>query len=160
MQMLHLKCEICRPAICDGCFFAAQAHRRVIFAAYFGILLKVQGRAQTLIDRALQARRQHAGGLGQETTIESQNLGDVHHRVAGEPRRVRWQQNIAWGAGKFQVTGDRGHDDGLNAAAIERVRLNHKHRAPISGFGAPRLGKVRPPNLSRWSSPISTRLPS
>ena len=65
-----------------------------------------------------------------------------------EACRASWQQDITWGVGKRQVAGDHGHDCSLNAAAVERVRLDHKHRPPKSGFGATRCGQIGPPDFS------------
>lgn len=72
----------------------------------------------------------------------------VRDRVARKARRARRQQNITGYIGKFQVAGERGHDCGLNEAAVERVCLDHKHRPPVSRLGAARFGEIGPPDLS------------
>jgi hypothetical protein len=46
--------------------------------------LELQNKAQPFIYGALQARRQRAGALSQETTVEGEKLRDIHDRVAGE----------------------------------------------------------------------------
>jgi len=110
--------------------------------------LELQDCAQTFIDMTLQARWQCAGLFGEETAVERQELGNIHHRVAREARRARCQQNIAGCFGEFQVAGDHGHDCGLNTAAVEGVGLNHKHWPPVFRPGAAWFGKISPPNLS------------
>jgi hypothetical protein len=42
----------------------------------------LQNKAQAFIDGTLQARRQRTGVPGQETTVEGQELRDIHDRVA------------------------------------------------------------------------------
>ena len=110
--------------------------------------LDLQNKAQTFINEALQPRRQRARVLGQETMVEGQELRDIHNRIAREARRERRQQDITGQIGKFQVAGDHGHDCSLNAAAVERVCLDHKHRPPISRLGTARFGEIGPPDLS------------
>jgi len=110
--------------------------------------LEFQNQAQAFIYQALQARRQRAGVLGQKTTVEGEKLRDIHDRVAGEARRARGQKEITGRIGKFQIAGDRGHDCRLNAAAVERVCLDHQHRPPVSRLGAARFGEIGPPDLS------------
>jgi hypothetical protein len=83
----------------------------------------------------------------QETSVEGQELGDIHHRVAGEASRARRQQDIPWSVGEFHVAGDRGYDRGLNPAEIEGICLDHKYWSPVSRLGAARLGKICPPSL-------------
>ena len=99
-------------------------------------VVELQNSAQPTIHGALQARRQRAGVLGQETSVEGQELGDIDDRVAGEARRSRRQQDIAWDIGKHQVARDHGHDDSLNVAAVEGVCLDDKDRSPVSRFPA------------------------
>ena len=86
--------------------------------------------------------------LGQEAAVEGQELGDIDDRVAGKARRSRRQQDIARGVGQLEVAGNHGYDNGLNAAAVEGVCLDHKDRPPASRLGAARFGKIGPPDLS------------
>src|ERR1035438_9199194 len=114
-----------------------------------GSLRKLQDRAQAFIDGVLQARWQCPGMFGQESAIQSQELRNIDHGVAGQARQARPQQHIARGIGKIRVAGDHRHYYGLNTAAVEGVRLDHKHRTPVTRLRTARLGKVGPPDLSR-----------
>ena len=89
-------------------------------------LLKLQHCAQAFIHRPLQPRRQSSGRFRKEPTIQSQQLRDVHNRIAVQARRARWQQYIARGLGKVQVCRDYGSDGGLNPAEIEGIGLDHQ----------------------------------
>jgi hypothetical protein len=108
----------------------------------------LQNQSEALINEGLQTRRQSTSLLGQETAIERQELRDIYHRVSGESHCPCGQQDVSWGVGQFKIAGDHGNNCGLNPAEIEGVRLDHKHRAPVSGLGAARFGQIRPPNLS------------
>lgn len=113
----------------------------------------MQNQAQARVDRGLQARRERASVPGEVLAVEGQDLGDVDDRVAGKSRGAGGQQNIAWGIGKRQVTGDHGDYDGLNAAAIEGVGLHDQHRPAESPFGAARRGEIGPPDLAAMDVP-------
>src|SRR5579864_4641010 len=54
-------------------------------------VLKLQHRPQPFIHGVLQARWQRACMFGQKAAIESQQLGDVHNRIAGQAGRSRRQ---------------------------------------------------------------------
>jgi hypothetical protein len=112
------------------------------------VLRQLKNPAQTLIDGTLQAQRQLPDLLRQETTIEGQKLGNIDDRVAEQARQISPQQHIAWGVGKIRVAGDHRDYYGLNAAAIEGVCLNDKHRTPVTRLGATGLGQVGPPDFS------------
>jgi hypothetical protein len=86
--------------------------------------------------------------LRKEVTIDRENLGDVHYRVSKKTRGAGRQKHIAWGSRNFQVTGDDRDYGGLNAAAVEGVRLDDKDWPTEPGFRATRLGEIRPPDLS------------
>jgi hypothetical protein len=111
-------------------------------------VLKLQHRTQTFIHQALHARRQHTGLPGQETAIESQELGDVDDRVARQARQLCRQQHVAWGIGKLCVSGNHCHDYRLNTAAVEGICLDNKHWPSVTRLGATRFGKVGPPDPS------------
>ena len=96
----------------------------------------------------LQAGRQCPGPLGQESAVERQELGNIDDRVPGQARQFRPQQYIARGIGKICVARDHRRCYGLNAAAIKRICLDHKHGTPVTRLGPARCGKVGPPNLS------------
>jgi hypothetical protein len=110
--------------------------------------LELQHCTQPFIYRALHARRQDAGLPGQETAIESQELGDIDDRVARQTCQLRRQQHVARGVGKLCFSGNRRYDYRLNAAAVEGIRLDNKHWPPVTRLGATRFGKVGPPDLS------------
>ena len=63
-------------------------------------------------------------------------------------RRARRQQDVVGCIGRFQVAGNHGRDCGLNAATVERVCLDHKHRPAISRLRAAGFGEIRPPDVS------------
>ena len=73
--------------------------RRIDLAGF----LELQHRAQPFVHRPLQARWQRPNMFGQKAAIESQQLRDVHNRIAGQARRARWQQDIARGGGDVHV---------------------------------------------------------
>lgn len=111
-------------------------------------LRKLQNRAQTLIHSVLQPRRQHPGLISQETAVHSQELRNVDDRVAGQARQACPQHHVARGIRQICVGRDDRHDYGLNAASIEGIRLDHKHRTPVTRLGSARFGEVCPPDFS------------
>src|SRR2546421_338781 len=110
--------------------------------------LQLQNEAQARVDRALQARRQRASVLGQETSVESEYLRDIDHRVARKTGRAGRHDDIARSIGKLEVACDHGDYDCLNTAAVKGVCLDDKYGPPESGVGATRLGQIGPPDLA------------
>ena len=115
-------------------------------------LHQFQHHPQPFINSALQAWRQSPGLLGQETAIECHQLRHVDGRVARQAGHARTQQHVAWRISGVRIAGNHRHDDRLNAAAVERIGLDHKHPTPVTRLGAARLGVVR--------RPVPTRNPS
>src|SRR5690349_13490091 len=85
--------------------------------------------------------------FSKEATIQSEELGDVYHRVSGQARRTRGQQDVPGGPRQVDVAGNHSYYGGLNPAPIKRVCLNNEHRPPISRLGMARFGTIGPPDL-------------
>ena len=88
-----------------------------------------------------------------KTPVQREDLGNIDNGESqGKTRRAGGKGHCPERL-QVYIAGNYGDQDGLNAAAAERVCLDDQYRSPVSRFRAARLGQIRRPDLA----PNSTR---
>lgn len=111
---------------------------------------------------ALQAKRQpepvvyvpllgegdSTGLMGEERTVQGDDLRDVNHGFSREPALTLGEMDVARCVGKTKVRCDDCSDDRADVALIEGIRLDDENRTTIARLRSRGRGKGGPPNLA------------
>jgi hypothetical protein len=103
---------------------------------------------EATVDLTHQTRGDRARELDEVVLVDGRNLRCVRDRIPREPRRRSRQQRIAWRGSQRPIAREHADHDGCQPTGVDLVALNHERGVPEPGFGATRLRKVDPPDLS------------
>jgi hypothetical protein len=92
--------------------------------------------------------RQFANAFCQVRFIQRHRLRDIRHRILWQSGRSRLQVNVTRHQGPYYIAGKRNANHCGNTAAIESIRLNHKHGPSKPRRRFSRWRQIRPPYLA------------
>ena len=93
--------------------------------------------------------------LGEERSVDRDDLGNVGHRVLGKPGAFRRQEDVARSISPLEIARQRHADHRREAAPVQRIPLNHQDWTAKPRPRAHRIGEIR-----RSTSPWAVTIPS
>jgi hypothetical protein len=92
--------------------------------------------------------RQSAYRFGESSAVQRHGLRDVRDGILGKAGEVRGQENVPWRIRPVQIPCEWHAHNRANAAAIERVPLNHNEGTTVRRFRAQGAAKIGPVHVA------------